>query len=162
MTVVSVDVGMFNFARVCWLWKVSLFSLWIFLACKTRNAPSAGTESIDRIRKCQSGLWDAIVFSSKTTCTSNHSSWCSQFLTLLCSAPVAVPGPRAPTRDIMRRVRYGIVPTFRRDSQNLRWNLPWHGTVYCTMRIECRRHSWRILRDNGGMGDVWRGVSWCR
>ena len=34
-----------------------------------------------------------------------------------------------------------------------------HCTVYCTMRIEGRRRrSWRILRGNGGMGDVWRGI----
>ena len=58
---------------------------------QTRNAPSAGTERIDRIGKYQSGLWEAIVFSSKTTSNScNHSSWYSQFLTLLCSAQVAV------------------------------------------------------------------------
>ena len=37
------------------------------------NAPSAGTERIDRIGNCQSGLWDATFFSSKTT-TCNHSS----------------------------------------------------------------------------------------
>ena len=29
-----------------------------------------------------------------------------------------------------------------------------HFTGYCTMRIECRHHSRRILRDNDGMGDV--------
>ena len=32
----------------------------------TRNAPSAGTERIDRIEKCHSGLCNSIVFSSKT------------------------------------------------------------------------------------------------
>ena len=32
-----------------------------------RNAPSAGTERIDRIEKCHSGLWNSIVFSNKTT-----------------------------------------------------------------------------------------------
>ena len=62
---------------------------------QTRNVPSAGTERIDRIGKYQSGLWEAIVFSSKTTSNScHHSSWYSQFLTLLCSAQVAVPWSR--------------------------------------------------------------------
>ena len=35
--------------------------------CSTRNVPSAGTKSIDRIGKCQSSLWHAIVFASKIT-----------------------------------------------------------------------------------------------
>ena len=30
------------------------------------NTPSAGTERIDRIGKCHSGLWDVITSSSKT------------------------------------------------------------------------------------------------
>ena len=33
----------------------------------TTNVPSAGTERIDRIEKCHSGLCNSIVFSSKTT-----------------------------------------------------------------------------------------------
>ena len=39
----------------------------------TRNAPSTGSERVDHIGKCQTGLWDAIVFSSKIT-SCNHSS----------------------------------------------------------------------------------------
>ena len=49
---------------------------------------------------------------------------------LLCSVYVVHSGPRrrsidpagrsAPTRDVMHTVRYGVVPTLRRDSQNLR------------------------------------------
>ena len=30
------------------------------------NAPSAGTETIDHISKCHSGLWEAVTSSSKT------------------------------------------------------------------------------------------------
>ena len=33
-----------------------------------------------------------------------------------------------------------------------------HCTVYCTMRIEGGCHLWRILRCDGGMGDVWHCV----
>ena len=85
----------------------------------TRNPPSAGTERIDRRQIWYlSGLWEAIVFPSKTT-SCNHSSLYSQFLTLLCSAPAAVkchdPGHCASTRDIMHTVQYGIVPTLRCD-----------------------------------------------
>ena len=36
----------------------------------------------------------------------------------------------APARDILRTVRYGIVPTFRHDSQNWRWNLPLYSVLY--------------------------------
>ena len=47
--------------------------------------------------------------------------------------------------DIMHTVRYGIIPTYVDI---------FHSTVHCTMRVEGRRHSWRILRGNGGMGAV--------
>ena len=60
-----------------------------------KNAPNAGTERIDRIGKCQSGLGDATVFSSESI-SCKHSSWYSHqravtfygslILTLLCSA----------------------------------------------------------------------------
>ena len=63
------------------------------LDLSTRDVPSAGTERIDRIEKCHSGLCNSIVFSNKSTCTScDHSSLS---LTLLWRAtpnraPVAV------------------------------------------------------------------------
>ena len=78
----------------------------------TRNAPSAGTERIDRIKKCHSGLCNSIVSQQ-------------DYFTLLQSAlrlrsQFHNPVRCAPARDIMCTVRYGIVPTLRRDSENLR------------------------------------------
>ena len=60
--------------------------------------------------------------------------------------------PRTLSRDVMHIPQYDIVRILCRDSQNLRW------ISHCTMRIEGRRHSWRILRGNGGIGDVWCGI----
>ena len=53
------------------------------------------------------------------------------------------PVPCAPARDIMRTLRYGIVPTFLRDSQI--FVEIFHCTVQCTVRIEGRRHSCDIF-----------------
>ena len=116
----------------------------------------------DRIEKCQSGLRNSIVFRSKTT-SCNHSSWHVP-LPLLWSALVFRPQSQftfhawsvscAIARDVMRTVLYGIVSTLRRHSQNLRSNIPLYSVLY----NEGHGHSWRTLRANGGIGDVWRGV----
>ena len=90
------------------------------------NAPIAGTESIDRIGKCHSGLWGAINSSRKTdvlvilTSQIMQSGMLSPYAHWTAAAPtrpIAVPGHDTLSRDIMHIVRYCMVPTLRYDSQ---------------------------------------------
>ena len=87
------------------------------------NAPSAGTERIDHIGKCQSSLWDAFSQARLPLVTTVH-----DLLTLLCSALHSGPSRSSMIWDVAllhvishtHTVRYRTVPTLRRDSQNLR------------------------------------------
>ena len=104
---------------------------------KTRNAPSAGTKRIDRIEKCHSGLRNSVVFSSKTVLLLLISQSVHDILTRLCTSTFYIWNVAllhvmscALTRDIMRTVRYGIVPTSYRDSQNFAVKLLLHSVLY--------------------------------
>ena len=122
---------------------------------KTRNAPSAGTKRIDRIEKCHSGLRNSVVFSSKTVLLLLISQSVHDILTRLCTSTFYI--WNVALLHVISCARCGTVSYRLRIV--IRKILPWSScyTVYCTMGIEGRRHSWRILRGNGGMGDVWRG-----
>ena len=113
----------------------------------TRNAPSNGTESSDRVGKCCSGLGEAITSSSKNDVLVVLTLWIMQRCMIsphaYCTAPTAAPiwpiavlGHDTLSRDIMNIVRYGIVPTLRYDSQ--KFTLKYctaQCAVQCTLKV---------------------------
>ena len=119
--------------------------------CRTyrlkRNAPSTGTEMIDRIEKCHSGLCNPCFLKQ------NNFLW-SQFMILSHSVCRPMLIRSSMIQDVgLSCTQYGTVSyrLYIVIKTKLRWNLARH-------RIEGRRRSRRILRGNGGIGDVWRCI----
>ena len=102
------------------------------------NAPSTGTERIDRIGQCHSNLQDASFSPSKTAVlVILPSLGDTQFMiSPHCTpAPDATPGHCTIVRDVMNADRAGIIPTLRRIHKFYVENFHWLCIVQCALKV---------------------------